>query len=141
MNQYKSSCLLDGTIIFLEQRDNRINLLVWFIKHRQLVPQVGDSHALSFVEKEAIAPRTIGLLAHGMARGDHIRHENYEFISVEGPPPTSTHGYDPNLYHRDPGHVAYSGHTLETTSGGSILEFTYLEGLVPSLIAGCGQVS
>ena len=34
MNPYKSSHLLDATIVFLEQRDNRINSLVWFIKHR-----------------------------------------------------------------------------------------------------------
>ena len=37
MNQYKSSCLLDATIVFLEQRGNRINLLVQFTKHQQVM--------------------------------------------------------------------------------------------------------
>jgi hypothetical protein len=37
MNQYKFSCLLDATIVFLEQRD--INLLVRFTKHRHIYLQ------------------------------------------------------------------------------------------------------
>jgi hypothetical protein len=73
---------LDDIIVFLEQRDNRINLLVQFTKHRQLARQVGDIHALSIVEKEAMGPRTISGLAREMAHGSHIRHENYEFISA-----------------------------------------------------------
>ena len=52
------------------------------MKCRQLAHQVGDSRALSIVKKEVIAPRTVGGLAHGMAHGGHIRHENYEFIGV-----------------------------------------------------------
>jgi hypothetical protein len=84
---------------------------------------------------------TAGGLASGMALGGHIRRKNYEFTSIKGPAPTTTHGYDPNLCHRDPGHVAHSGHTLRTAFSGSILEFTYLEGLVSSLTAGRGQAS
>jgi len=40
-------------IVFLEQRGNRINLLVRFTKYRQLACQVGDSRALSIVERES----------------------------------------------------------------------------------------
>ena len=35
LNQYKSSCLLNAIIVFLEQRGNRISLLIQFTKHRQ----------------------------------------------------------------------------------------------------------
>jgi len=73
-----------------------------------------------------------------MAHGGHIRRKNYEFISIKGPAPTSAHGYDPNLCHKNPRHVARSGHTLGTVSDGSILEFTYPEVPVPSLTTGHG---
>jgi hypothetical protein len=76
-----------------------------------------------------------------MALRGHINCKNYEFTSIKGPAPVTAHGYDPNLYHRDFGHVARSRHTLETISDGSILEFTYLEGPVPSLTADHGQAS
>jgi hypothetical protein len=95
---------LDATIVFLEQRGNRINLLVLFIKHQQLARQVGDSRALSIVEQEAMAPRTVGELTGGMAHGG------------------------PNIHHGDLGPVARSGHTLGTASGSGILEFTYIGG-------------
>ena len=72
-----------------------------------------------------MTPCTTGELAGGMAHGGHIYRKNYEFISIKGLAPVTACGYDPNLYHRDPRHVARSGHTLGTTSGGSILEFTY----------------
>ena len=85
-----------------------------------------------------MAPRTVGELAGGMALGGHIRRKNYEFTSIKGPAPTTARGYDPNLCHRDPGHVACSGCALRTTSGGSILEFTYPEGPVPSLTVSHG---
>ena len=85
------------------------------------------------IEEGSDAPRTTGGLAGGMACGGHIHRENYGFIGANGPAPMIARGYDPNIYHRDLGHVAHSGHTLGTTSGGSILEFTYLEGPVPSL--------
>ena len=103
--------------------------------------QVGGSHTLSFVEKEAMAPRTVDELTGGMVHDGHIRHKNYEFISIKGPAPASARGYNPNLCHGDPGHIARSGLTLGTTFDGSILEFTYPEGPVPSLIAGHSQVS
>ena len=57
--------LLDATIVFLEQRGNRISLLVRFTKLLVLARQVGDSHALSIVEKE--------VMALGMAPGGRIR--------------------------------------------------------------------
>jgi hypothetical protein len=79
-----------------------------------------------------MAPRTAGELASGMAHDGHIRRKNYEFISTKGLAPASARSYDPNLCHGDLGRVALSGHTLRTTSDGGILEFTYLEGLVPS---------
>jgi hypothetical protein len=31
-----------------------------------------------------MAPRTVSGLAHRMAHGGHIRHENYKFIGAEG---------------------------------------------------------
>ena len=45
--------------------------------------QVGDSRALSIVEKEAMAPRTIGGLARGMAHSGHIYHCWYLLMQIE----------------------------------------------------------
>jgi hypothetical protein len=132
---------LDAIIVFLEQCGNHISLLVWFTKHQQLARQIGDSRALLFVEKEAMAPHTVGELASRMAHGGHIHRKNYELISIKGPAPAFARGYNPNLCHGDPRHVARSGLTLGTTSDGSILEFTYLEAPVPSLIADRDQAS
>ena len=84
-----------------------------------------------------MAPRTTSELAGGMAHGSHIRRKNYKFISIKGPAPTPTRRYDPSLYHGDLGCVAHGGHPLRTAFGGYILEFTYLEGPVPSLITSC----
>ena len=83
-----------------------------------------------------MAPRTASELAGGMAHGGHICRKNYEFTSIKGPVAVTAYGYDPNLCHRDLRHVAHNGHTLETALGGCILEFTYLEGPIRSLIAG-----
>ena len=80
-----------------------------------------------------MAPRIAGELAGGMAHDGHIHRRNYEFTSIKGPAPVTARGYDPNLCHIDSGHVARNGHTLGTASDGSILEFTYPEGPVPSL--------
>ena len=131
---------MDATIVFLKQRGNCINLLIWFTKHRQLACWVGDSRALSIVENEAMAPRTVGGLARRMAHGGHIHHENYEFIGVRGPAPASTYSHSPNLRHGDLGPVARSEHTLRTALCGSIPEFTNIGGPVPSLITVHGQV-
>ena len=131
---------MDATIVFLEQRGNRINLLVRFTKHRQLARQVGDCRALSIVEQEAMAPRTVGGLAGGMAHGCHIRRENYEFTDVKEPAPASTYYHDPNLRHGYLSPVARGGHTLGTAPDGSIPRFTYVGGSVPSLVTGHGQV-
>ena len=73
-----------------------------------------------------------------MTLGGHIYRKNYEFTSIKGTTPVTARGYNPNLYHRDLGHVAHSEHTLGTTSDGTFLEFTYLEGPVPSLTNGRG---
>ena len=105
---------MDATIVFLEHRENRINLLVRFTDHRQLTRQVGDNSAFSFVEKEAPTPRTNGGLAHVMAHDDHICHENYEFTSVRGPAPVSAFSYGLDLRIGDLDPVVYSGHTLKT---------------------------
>ena len=122
-DQYKSSCLLDATIVFLEQNDNHINLLVQFTKHRQLARQVGDSLALSIVEKEAMAHRTTSGCAHRMAHGGHIRHENYEFISAKGPVLASALSRGPDLHPGGLDPMVHSEHTLKTTLICCILEF------------------
>ena len=85
-----------------------------------------------------MAPRTVGGFAHGMDHGGHIHHENHEFTGVEGPVPTFafSHGSDLHLGYLDS--VSYGGHTLGTAFSGSILEFTYIGGTVPSLIIGHG---
>ena len=75
-----------------------------------------------------------------MAHGGHIYRENYEFTSAKGPAPTSTYSHGQNLRHGDLGPMARGGHTLGTTPGGSILEFTYIGGLVPSLVTSHCQV-
>ena len=83
--------------------------------------------------KEAMAPHIVGGLACGMAHGGHIRHENYEFIGIEGPAPVSASSCGPDLYTRDLDPVDYGGHTLGTAHGGCILEFTYVGGQGPLL--------
>jgi hypothetical protein len=75
-----------------------------------------------------------------MAHGGHIRRENYEFIDVKGPAPASAYSHSPNLCHGDLGPMAHGGHTLETTLDGSIPEFDYVGGPVPSLVSSHGYV-
>ena len=87
-----------------------------------------------------MAPRTIGGLAGGMAHGGHIRCENYEFAGIGGPAPTSAYSRCRSLRHGDLGLMAHGGYTLRTTPGGSISEFTYIVGPVPSLVTSHGQV-
>ena len=106
--------------LFLEQRDNRINLLVRFMKHRQLVRQVGDSRALSFVEKEAMAPHTTGELDGGMAHRGHIRRKKYEFIGVEGPAPPFIVGHVRVLRSGDSDPMASGEQAHETAPSGCI---------------------
>jgi hypothetical protein len=53
-------------------------------KTTQLARQVGDSRALSIVEKEAMAPHTARGLAGGMTRDDDIHRQNYGFIGIKG---------------------------------------------------------
>ena len=86
-------------------------------------------------------PHTTSELASGMAHDSHICCKNFEFISIKGLAPAFARGYDPNLCHGDPKHVAHNEHTLGTVSHGSILEFTYPKGLVASLTASHGQAS
>jgi hypothetical protein len=76
-------------------------------------------------------PRTAGGLAHGMANGDHIRHENYELVSAKGPALASAYSLGSDLHPRNLDPKAHDGHTLETPLGGCILEFTYPEGPYP----------
>ena len=87
-----------------------------------------------------MAPRTNGGLARGMAHGSHIYHENYEFIGVKRPAPVSAFSRGQDLRPRDLDPVVYGEHTLKTTLNGSILEFTYIGGAVPSLITSRGQI-
>ena len=113
--------------------NNRINLLVWFTKHRQLARQVGDSRALLFVEKEAMAPRTAGELTGGMAHGGHIRRKNYEFISVKRPAPAFAYSHGLAFHHGNLDPMIYDGHTHRTALRGSILELTREGGQQPFL--------
>jgi hypothetical protein len=78
---------LDTTIVFLEQRCNRISLLVRFTKHRQLARQVGGSCTLSIIEKEAIAPYIHIGLALGVAPSGRIQFGSLEFTDIDGPAP------------------------------------------------------
>ena len=88
-----------------------------------------------------MAPRTTGELTGGMAHGGHIHHENYGFIGTNGPAPASTIGHSPDLHLGNLSSMVHNGHTPRTTLRGSILESTYPERLVPSLVASCVQVS
>ena len=85
-----------------------------------------------------MAPYTTGGLAGGMALGGHIRRENYEFIGVKGPLPTSAFSCGLDLCPRGLDPVIHGEHTFRTLLGGCIPEFTYLEGQEPSLITSCG---
>jgi hypothetical protein len=87
-----------------------------------------------------MAPRTNGGLAREIAHGGNTHHENYEFIGVRGPAPASAFSCVPDLCSRDLDPAVYGGHTLGTALSGSILEFTYIGGPVPSLATGHGQV-
>ena len=49
--------------------------------------QVGDSRALSIVEKEAMAPCTYVGHALGMASGSRIYFESLKFTDINGPAP------------------------------------------------------
>jgi hypothetical protein len=88
-----------------------------------------------------MAPRIAGGLTGGMARGGHIHRENYGFIGANKPTPTSAISHSPDLHPGNLSSVACGRQTPETTLGGCIPEFTYLEGPVPSLVASRGLVS
>ena len=100
------------------------------MKHQQLARQVGDSHTLSIVEKEAMAPRTVGGFTCETAHGDRIHHGNPKSIGIEGLAPTSIFSHSQVLHPGDLDPVAYEGHTLGTALSGCILEFTYIGGPV-----------
>ena len=61
-----------------------------FTKHRQLERQVGDSHALSIVEKEVMAPCTYIRLALGTAPGGRIHFGSLEFADDDGLAPVNS---------------------------------------------------
>jgi len=75
-----------------------------------------------------------------MAHDSHIHHENYEFTGIGGPALVSTFGLVLDLSSRDLDPVVYGGHTLGIALSGSIPEFTYIGGPVPSLVTSHGQV-
>jgi hypothetical protein len=101
------------------------------------MPGRGQLHTLN-VKKEAMAPHIIGGLTGGMAHGGHICHENYEFTSVGGLAPMSVFSRNLDLCYRDLDLVVYSGRTLKTTHSGSITEYTYVGGPIPTLITNHG---
>ena len=86
-----------------------------------------------------MAPLTTGGLAGGMAHGSHIHHETYGFIGANRPTPTSAFSRSLDFHLRNLGPTTYGGHTLGTAHGGCIPEFTYVGGLIPSLITHQGQ--
>jgi hypothetical protein len=76
-----------------------------------------------------------------MARGGHIHRKNYGFISANGLAPASTISHSLGLHCGNLNSMACGEHTPGTALGGYILEFTYPEGPVPSLVASHGRVS
>jgi len=88
-----------------------------------------------------MAPHTAGGLVYGMAHGGHIHRENYGFIGSKGPVPASAFSHSPNFHLGNLGPTAHGGHTPRIAHRGCIMEFTYPEAPVPSLIASRGQVS
>ena len=87
-----------------------------------------------------MAPLTTGGLAGGMAHGSHIHHETYGFIGANRPTPTSAFNRILDLRPGDLDPAVYGGHTFRTILSDSILEFTYIGRLEPSLITDHGQV-
>jgi hypothetical protein len=87
-----------------------------------------------------MAPRTTGGLAGGMASSGHIHRKNYGFIGVKGLAPVSAFSHSPDLHLRNLAPTVHGRHTPRTAHGGYISEYTYPEGIVPSLIVGRGQV-
>ena len=81
-----------------------------------------------------MAPRTIGGLAYGIAHSGHIRHENYEFIGIEGPAPAFAFNRNLDLHSGDLDPMVYDRHTLGTTLS------RHLPRLVPSLATCHDQV-
>jgi hypothetical protein len=69
-----------------------------------------------------------------MAHGGHIGHENYKFVSIEGPEPVSAFSHSSDLRLGDLGSTVLGGQTLRTTLGGCILESIHIEGPTPSLV-------
>jgi hypothetical protein len=69
------------------------------------------SRTLLIVEKEVMAPRTVGGLTRGMAHDGHICHENYEFISAGGPAPEFAFRRALDLHFGDLDPVVYGGCT------------------------------
>jgi hypothetical protein len=88
-----------------------------------------------------MAPHTTSGLTGGMARGGRIHCENYGFIGANGPVLVSAISHSPDLHHENLSSMAYGGHTPRNALGDYIPYFTYLEGLVPSLVTNHGQVS
>jgi hypothetical protein len=74
---------------------------------------------------------TANELTGRMTCGGQICHENYEFIGVKGPVPTSAFGRGPDLYLESLDPTACGGHALRTVLGGCILELTRKGGPMP----------
>jgi hypothetical protein len=85
-----------------------------------------------------MAPHTVGGLVGGMAHDGHIHHENYGFISANGPAPMSAFSHSSDLHLGNLDAMAHGGHTPRTAHMGYFPKFTYLEGLVASLVTSHG---
>jgi hypothetical protein len=76
-----------------------------------------------------------------MVSTGHIILGNNVINHTKGPAPTSATGHGLKLHLRSLGLTTYDGHTPGTALEGYIPELTYLEGPVPSVIAGHGHFS
>jgi hypothetical protein len=92
------------------------------------------------VEKEAMAPRTLIRLAHGMASDGRIRLGEPEFTNVDGLAPMFAFAPGQDLHTRVLDSMVYVGHTLKMAPNGHILEFTYIEEPTPSFTFDYGYV-
>ena len=97
---------------------------------------VGHSQASHLGNRRSTAHNE---LTRGKALSGHIPLGNHTVDHLRGLAPTSAFSCSSNLHPGGLGLMTHGRHTLRTPHRGCILEFTYVGGLAPSLIAGHGQ--